>query len=282
MSLARLPPVTPVVSFLSPAAQGLPLTGMRRAHPLWFANACAYLLLCAVLIVPLVLDERLLGGVSVWKKPFKFALSLGVLFATLAWCAGLLPRAWWRSATGRVLTWIAVPTAAFEMAYILIMAALGQPSHFNVGTPLTATLYSLMGIGAALLVSTCLGLAVAIAAHDDRWTRDPLRLAVVLGLGTSFFLGGGFGAYLGSHMSHWVAASPTDAGGLPIFDWARDGGDLRVAHFFGMHAMQALPVVGLLATGRAFGRSLVLASTLAWAALCIATFTQALRGVPFL
>jgi hypothetical protein len=227
-------------------------------------------------------DERLLDGVSVWKKPAKFALSLGVLFGTFAWFAGLLPHDWRRSFGGRAVTWIAVLTAAFEMFYILLMAALGQASHFNVATPLTSTMYTLMGVGATLLVSMCLCLAIAIIRHCERWSQDPFRLAIVLGLILTFLLGGGFGGYLGSYMSHSVAATPSDAMGMPVFDWARDGGDLRVAHFFGMHAMQVLPVVGLLATGRTFGRSLVLAATLAYALLCVATFVQALQGVPLL
>ena len=40
-------------------------------------------------IVPVILwlgryDRRLLGGVKVWSKPFKFALSLAIHFATFA------------------------------------------------------------------------------------------------------------------------------------------------------------------------------------------------------
>jgi hypothetical protein len=262
---------------------GARLARLRAAQPLWFAQACGYFALLLITLVLMLIDDRLFQGVSLWKKPAKFALSLAVLFGTWTWFAGLLPAAWWRTTPARVLAWLAVVTGAFEMVYIFVMAGLGQASHFNLATPFTSVMYSLMGVGATLLVSVCLWLAIALVRQVPGWRREPFLLSVVLGLLVTFVLGGGFGGYLGSHLSHWVAATPTDAGGLPGFDWARDGGDLRVAHFFGMHAMQVIPAVGLLARDRLprGGTVAVVVASLAWSGLCVFTFVQALRGLPF-
>ncbi|KJV10327.1 hypothetical protein VZ95_05735 [Elstera litoralis] len=62
-------------------------------------------------------------------------------------------------------------------------------------------------------------------------------------------LGGITGIWMGGQPGHWVGGIASDAGGLPIVGWARDGGDLRVAHFFGLHLMQALPLLALLLWG---------------------------------
>jgi hypothetical protein len=68
-------------------------------------------------------------------------------------------------------------------------------------------------------------------------------------------------------------------------NWSRDGGDLRVAHFFGMHAMQVLPVIGA-SLERTLSRRLaivgVIVAACIYAAGTIFTFVQALEGMPFI
>ncbi len=93
-------------------------------------------------------DRRLLAGVDVWSKPFKFALSLAIHFPTFAVIARCL------SADERQRIWIiaiaAAPMAAgvCELAYIALQAARGRHSHFNNSTPVEAVAAALMGVGA--------------------------------------------------------------------------------------------------------------------------------------
>jgi len=259
-----------------------PLRALVDGQRLWGRNAVAYLLAFLGFLLLAGVDDRLFQDVSQWKKPAKFALSIGVYFATLAWCAALLPDAFWQTGRGRLMSWTAVLTAAFEMIYIALMAGLGEASHFNTTTRLTGIMYSLMGAGAMTLAAISPWLAVEIACEHEGWRADPVRLGVIVGLVLTFVLGAGAGAYLGAQTSHWVDAPATDAGGLAVLDWAREGGDLRVAHFFGMHVMQALPLFAIAVRRLPRPGLLVLAFAALWSAFTVAVFVQAVRGQPFL
>jgi hypothetical protein len=76
----------------------------------------------------------------------------------------------------------------------------------------------------------------------------------------------------------------TDAGGLLLFGWSRNGGDLRVPHFFATHIMQALPLLALtldrIRPDRA--RVGIWIGALLSIALVGATFVQAASGRPFI
>ncbi len=262
---------------------GFGFSGYAGRHPVWSRAALACLVLLAVCVVASFVDVRTLNGVSVWSKPFKFSLSLAVYFATLAWFAPLLPNGYLEGRSGKLLTWIPVACAAFEMTYIVVQASRGQASHFNLTTPFYTAMYSLMGAGALSLVAVCLSMGVIILR--SRGTRDPYALAVGLGLIATFVFGGGFGGYLSSQMGHWVGGTQSDANGLWLVHWSRDGGDLRVAHFFGMHAMQVLPVVGASASrwlSRRGGVALVVAAAVVYALATTFTFVQAIEGIPFI
>ncbi len=257
--------------------------GLKSRHAVWYQSTLACTALLAVCVLLALVDERTLYGVNVWAKPIKFSLSLAVYFATLAWFAPLMPAGYFDTLKGRLLTWIPVVCTFLELGYIVFQASQGEPSHFNNSTPFHGIAYSLMGAGAVLLVLCVLWMGVAVLREHG--LKDPFVLAVGLGFIGTFLLGGGFGGYLGGQSGHWVGGTPSDAEGLALFRWSQDGGDLRVAHFFGMHAMQVLPLLAALLPAKLAPRLailIVVLGFLAYAGLTTWTFVQAVNGQPFL
>ena len=251
----------------------------------WFYSTIGMFILWTVCLVAAQLDPRTLYEISVWTKPAKFSLSLGVYFATMIWFAHYVDGAYFQSKRGIALVWLPIACAWLEMAYIGYQASLGQPSHFNTSTPFHGMMYALMGIGAVVLVSVLVWYAIVIARVHSM--SDPVVLALILGLVLTFVLGGGFGGYLSSAGGHWVNAPATDAGGTLFFGWTRQGGDLRVAHFFGMHAMQALPMFACLLHNwtnwsKHTQTACVVAFACGYSAFTTMTFMQAVASQSFL
>lgn len=259
------------------------LANNHRVHPVWYNSTLLMSVLTVILFGLAQIDERTLLDISVWTKPFKFALSLAVYFGTLLILARFVPENFFGTVSGRLITFISVSMGFAEMFYIALQASLGEASHFNVTSAYHATMYSLMGLGAFAIVAVLPWFAWFIARHND--IGQPMTLAVVLGLVLTFVLGGGFGGYLGSAGSHFVDVAHSDANGTWLFHWNREGGDLRVAHFFGMHMMQVLPLFTLLLPKRwprHVNIACVIAFTSAYTALTCVTFLQAVDGQPFL
>jgi hypothetical protein len=75
---------------------------------------------------------------------------------------------------------------------------------------------------------------------------------------------------------------PDGAPGVPVTGWSREHGDLRVPHFIGLHAIQAL---ALIAVGVRLWRApeavrvrAVLAASASYASLFLVLLWEALRG----
>lgn len=240
------------------------------------------LALTGAALVMQVLDPRLLAsGVNIWVKPAKFFFSIGIFALTTAWFFGYVRPERRTAPLMRLVSGLILVAGTFELAYIVWQAAQGLESHFNTRTAFHAIMYALMGLGAVLLVGSTLPLAWEVARRPHPGLRRDFAAAVVIGLLLTFLLGGGLGGYMSSQTGHAVGAQ---GGHAPLFGWNRSGGDLRIAHFLGIHAQQAIPILAAMLAGfAARARWLLLAAgSLAYAGVTVAIFAQAVAGRPLL
>lgn len=246
------------------------------------AYGVAFLMLGMLAVAAQSVDTRTLqSGVDVWVKPAKFFFSVGVFALTAAWFFGYVRPERRESALLRRTVAVLIGTSAFELAYICWQAARGLESHFNISTPFYTAMYAFMGVAAVFLVGTTLPLAWEIARRPAPGLQSSFVAAVVTGLVLTFVLGGGLGGYMSSQISHSVGPV---GGHVPVFGWNRLGGDLRVAHFFGIHSEQAIAILGALSAGlSARARwTVVVGGALAYATVTLAVLFQAVVGQPLI
>ncbi len=257
------------------------LRTMLRWHGPLVAFSLSMAVLSVALVVAWLVDDRTLLGAPLWAKPLKFALSFTFYGLTLAWLLSRSTRArrlgWW---TGTV----AVVASLVEMVVITGQAARGSRSHFNTDTAFDQMLFSLMGATVAVIYVATLVVGVLLLRSrlQDPATAWALRLGVLVSL-----LGMSVGVVMVVNQGHAVGVA--DGGpGLPLLGWSTTGGDLRIGHFVGMHALQGLPLLaGLLSLrGRDLDASVrlrvVLVAAAAYAAVVVLVTWQALRAQPLL
>ncbi|WP_405431916.1 hypothetical protein [Micromonospora sp. NBC_00617] len=269
-------------------------TVLRRAthwnRPLMIL-VCAMAVLAVIATVGILVDPRVLTGAPIWLKPFKFAVSFVLYGVTLAWMLSLLPR---RSRIAERAVTVIVAVAVVENAWIVGQVIRGQASHFNDSTPLNTALFAAMG--AAIMVLFFAHLVIGIVVLIRRIPDRVAATAVGWGLGLSL-LGmlaavpmalpmqdPGIEGISGAHSVGVADGGP----GLPVVGWSTTGGDLRIGHFVGLHALQALPILAILLTrfatrldARTRVRLLVIAGG-AYGVLTMLLTWQALRGQPLL
>jgi hypothetical protein len=252
-----------------------------------------------VALAGMLLDGRVLVGAPIWFKPFKFAVSIVIYAVTWAWLYAYLPR-------NRAVRWSATAIAAMlaiEYLVIIVQVVRGRQSHFNVATALDAVLWATMA--SSIVVLWVANLVVAGYLLRRKVGGPSLTCGVRAGAVISLFgaaiafmmtrptaaqrasfSDGTFAGIIGGHSVGVADGGPI----MPVTGWSTTGGDLRIAHFVGLHALQALPLVALLLAllaGRvallraeAVRTRLVLVASAGYAALTLVSLWQALRGQP--
>ncbi|MEM1142796.1 MAG: hypothetical protein AAGI88_09450 [Pseudomonadota bacterium] len=265
-------------------------TFVAHTSPTGTSNLLAVLIGLSLALLTLTaasgaVDPRILNGDPVWAKPFKFSLSFLVLFLTLSWLESRLSERWregWILSCTRIAMTISFLA---EMSYISYQAALGEPSHFNYSSDFHAAMYSLVMFTGAVVLTLGIGVfAIAASMDNDAYISRPLRLAVALGFGVSCILTLIIGSYMGGQNSSFVGAPSAHSAYVPFLGWSLEAGDLRVSHFFALHAMQFIPGMALLIEKhRALSNRVpcvLFLFTISYIALTLALFFQAISGQP--
>lgn len=246
-----------------------------------------------VCLVLALIDSRQVVGTDVWLKPLKFSVSIALYSITWAWLIAQLPR--WRRIAHAAGTIMAV-ALVIEQAAIFGAAAMGTTSHFNVSNPFSTAVWAIMAVSITVLYLCTF--VTTIAVFFFRLPTKSATLAVragsviaLVGLGLAYLMTSPTDAQLqdfqgvaGAHAVGLADGGP----GIPLLGWSTVGGDLRIPHFIGMHALQLLPLfaIALEALGRVWSRladdrvrcRLIVVAAATYAAVVALVTFQALSG----
>jgi hypothetical protein len=214
----------------------------------------------------------------------------------------------------RIGNWMSI-ALAIEMLCIAGQAARGTRSHFNFNNSIDAFVTLTMGITIVTLYIVNIVFMVALMRQPMEskvfaWSIRLSFIVAMLGMGLGLLMvpphqpgqmetlsSGIVPDTIGGHMfsnffvgSEWGGHTfgVEDGGpGLPLVNWSTQGGDMRPAHFVGMHALQLVPIFGFWLSRRPWPRVgvperliLLVACCGAYAGLILVLCFQALRAQP--
>ncbi|PJZ50435.1 hypothetical protein [Leptospira saintgironsiae] len=249
---------------------------LRKNRGLSFYTGLVSLLLIPVYLLLSQLDPRTVMGINTWIKPIKFAVSIGIFLWTMAWFLEQLND--FPGFRNRMEKYFVIALSV-ELILITLQAGRGVQSHFNNSTILDSVIYGVMGLfifpmmvvpilmdRKFKLLSSKLDPRILISIRFSLWI---LAIASIIGF------------FISQRLSHAVGV-PDGGPGLPLVNWSVNGGDIRIAHFVGIHALQVLPLFAVLAIKQSWNTLSVKIVSIGYSILVGAVFVNAMFGRPLI
>lgn len=212
-------------------------------------------------------------GVSAWSKPFKFFISVSIFAFTMALYLAFLDNQ--KQVVNYCLSFIVF--LSIELLMITIQAARGKKSHYNIDTPLDRIIFALMGLSITVILLHTIYITSLFFIQKQFNASDEMILAIKLSLVIMVIFM--FEGYIMISLFKHTLGMEDGTKGITALNWSKDYGDLRVAHFFGMHALQIIPVLTLILANTK--RDVYIISVLYFAFVTF-TLLQAWQGRPFI
>ena len=218
-------------------------------------------------------------GVNSVEKPMKFALSIWIYSWTMALILNYIKDV----RKVKIYSWVAVICMSFEQAAISFQAIQGELSHFNKTSTFGIILFSLMGIFILTITIWTAYIAYIFIKQKIYDLQPAIALSIKIGL-IYFVVFSLFGGYISSLAGHTIGTTDGSKG-LWFLNWSTTFGDLRVAHFFGIHSLQIIPLFGLALSkylDSKKSKMTVLVFSLIYLCFILFVLVQGLRGIPFI
>ena len=256
-------------------------TTLKNQSTLLYYSVLIHFMCIIPCITGMIIDERTLMGINVWIKPLKFAISGAIYIATVGFLITLYPYSQRKKSI--VNNTVAI-TMLVEFLIIIYQGFKGVKSHYNFESYIDSLLFAMMGILVGVNVVIML-MFIIDTVRKKLSTSKVIQWSILLGWIVVFF-GSWIGGQMISQMSHNVGIEDGGAG-LPILNWSTLAGDLRVAHFFGLHGLQIIPFFAFIISKKwkvNHKRHIVIATLFAilYAAWIGYTFYQAKQEIPLI
>ncbi len=209
---------------------------IKEQFPFLHYTAIFHFIVTFIAVLAIFIDTREITGINAWIKPTKFLISSFIYLWTIGWYLLFFP---FKKISKKIIAGVLSLVILSENAVIITQAYRGVRSHFNMETPFDGMLWAIMGIAIAILTLIMFWFFIKSFSSkiqlsiDQKWAIRIAWLALLVS------------AYAGNLMATQGAHSigVVDGGrGLPFLNWSVDGGDLRAAHFLGLHAIQIVPL----------------------------------------
>jgi hypothetical protein len=264
---------------------------------LWIGFYFSFVCL-AVSIIGLLIDDRILLYVPIWLKPFKFSVSSLIFIGSILYFLKYIPNKKFIIVSNKIVSY----GLMIELIIIYLQVFRGRMSHFNNQTIEDMILFQIMAI---TIVCVWLGFGVyawklfKTSEYADDMIFKGIQVGVIITFLTMPFAftmpqpsktqlqeiiknKSQIGLIVGSHTVNEKDPSQT----YPLTGWAKTGGDLRIAHFLGLHAIQILPILAFLLNGINLSipnkKRLLSITGLFYFLIVVLTLVRALKGISLL
>jgi hypothetical protein len=194
-------------------------------------------------VFALAADDWAWSGAVSFRKPLSFAVSIGLLLASVGWVLDRLPE---RPRLPGALAWTFLISSTIEVGLITMQAWRGRASHFNTVEASDAMIFGLMGATVAVM-SLCL-VAVFIWSMIERPSGPLARIAVISGLAL-VITGLGIGQWIIELGNDFVAANNL----VPDAVTYGEAGVAKFPHAVAFHGIQAFIVASVMLGQTVYG-----------------------------
>jgi hypothetical protein len=230
--------VRAAVQTTSPSAVRKFLRELDANDPLLSRLGWALMLVIPVFAAFALSATGAVHGVNPWIKPIKFSLSFSNFAFTVSLMLMALQIPQWQLRAART---VIATTISLEILSLGMQAWRSAYPHSAHSLPAGLLSFTTNNMVMAITAVACWMLVLFCANRVRNEMVDGPMVSAICYSFVIFLLGNAVGGYMLARGSHTVGAVDGTPG-LPFVNWSIIAGDLRIAHFIAIHAIQILPL----------------------------------------